>query len=505
MDVIQNLFQGFSTGLQPVNLLFCFLGVLIGTLVGVLPGLGPMGAIAILLPATFHMPPVTAMIMLAGIYYGSMYGGSTTSILVNIPGEAASVVTCLDGHEMAKQGRAGAALGMAAFGSFIAGTLGLIGLMLFAAPLSRFGLTFGPPEYFGVILLGLVLVVYLSHGSIIRSLIMAGVGLILSCVGIDRISGSSRMTFDMLELWNGIDMVSLGMGLFGISEILITLEESVNPEILKTKIKNLLPTLSDWRQSRGPIFRGSLLGFFLGILPGGGAVIGSFLSYGMEKRLSKTPERFGKGAIEGLAGPESANNAATSGAFVPFLTLGIPPNVVMALFFGALLIHGIRPGPFLISNHPELFWGLISSMYIGNVMLLILNLPLIPLWVQVLKVPYRILFPLILLLCIIGSFSVNNSGFDVLVMVIFGVVGYLFRKFGYECAPLILAFVLGPLLELNFRQALLGSQGSFSIFFTRPIAAGAILVAMILFVTAFIPYFKKDGRKAQAPQERRSV
>ncbi|MDA8125133.1 MAG: tripartite tricarboxylate transporter permease [Deltaproteobacteria bacterium] len=496
MDVIHNLFYGFSIGLQPVNLLFCFLGVLMGTLVGVLPGLGPMGAIAILLPATFHMSPVTAMIMLAGIYYGSMYGGSTTSILVNIPGEAASVVTCLDGHEMAKQGRAGAALGMAAFGSFIAGTMGLIGLMLFAAPLSRFGLKFGPPEYFGVILLGLILVVYLSHASILRSLIMAGVGLILSCVGMDKISGSPRMTFDMLELWNGIDMVSLGMGLFGISEILITLEESANPEILKAKIKNLLPTFADWRQARGPIFRGSLLGFFLGILPGGGAVIASFLSYGVEKRLSQTPERFGKGAIEGLAGPEAANNAATSGAFVPFLTLGIPPNVVMALFFGALVIHGIRPGPFLINSHPDLFWGLISSMYIGNVMLLVLNLPLIPLWVQVLKIPYRILFPLILLLCIIGAYSVNNSAFDVLVMVIFGIVGYLFRKFGYECAPLILAFVLGPLLELNFRQSLLSSQGSFAIFFTRPIAATAILLAGLLFTTSFIPHFRKGKDKA---------
>jgi putative tricarboxylic transport membrane protein len=496
MDVIHNLYYGFSIGLQPLNLLFCFLGVLMGTLVGVLPGLGPLGAIAILLPATFHMSPITAMIMLAGIYYGAMYGGSTTSILVNIPGEAASVVTCLDGHAMAKQGRAGAALGMAAFGSFIAGTLGLVGLMFFAAPLSRFGLRFGPPEYFGIILLGLILVVYLSQASIIRSLIMAGVGLILSCVGIDRITGSPRMTFDMLELWNGIDMVSLGMGLFGISEILITLEESADPEILKTKIKSFLPTLEDWRQSKGPILRGSVLGFFLGILPGGGAVIASFLSYGIEKRLSRTPERFGRGAIEGLAGPESANNAATSGAFVPFLTLGIPPNVVMALFFGALVIHGIRPGPFLISSHPDLFWGLISSMYIGNVMLLVLNLPLIPLWVQVLKIPYRVLFPLILLLCIIGAYSVNNSGFDVLVMVLFGVVGYLFRKFGYECAPLILAFVLGPLLELNFRQSLLSSQGNFSIFFTRPIAATAILLACLLFTTSFIPYFRKGKNKA---------
>jgi putative tricarboxylic transport membrane protein len=495
LDVFHNLFYGFSIGLQPVNLLFCFLGVLMGTLVGVLPGLGPMGAIAILLPATFRMSPVTAIIMLAGIYYGAMYGGSTTSVLVNIPGEAASVVTCLDGYEMAKRGRAGAALGIAAFGSFIAGTLGLIGLMLFAAPLARFGLEFGPPEYFGVIFLGLTLIVYLSQGSIIKSLMMGGVGLILSCVGLDRITGSTRMTFDLLELWNGIDMVSLGMGLFGISEILITIEERATPEILKTKIKNLLPNRSDWMQAKGPILRGSVLGFFLGILPGGGAVVSSFLSYGLEKRLSKTPERFGKGAIEGVAGPESANNAATSGAFVPFLTLGIPPNVVMALLFGALLIHGIRPGPFLLRDHPDLFWGLISSMYIGNVMLLILNLPLIPIWVQVLKIPYRILFPLILLFCLIGSYSINNNSFDLLVMSIFGVLGYLFRKFGYEGAPLILAFVLGPMFELNLRQSLLLSHGSFLIFFTRPISAIAILLAITFFITSFIPYFKKGTIK----------
>ncbi len=472
-----------------------------GTLVGVLPGLGPMGAIAILLPATFRMSPVTAIIMLAGIYYGAMYGGSITSVLVNIPGEAASVVTCLDGHEMAKRGRAGAALGIAAFGSFIAGTLGLMGLMLFAAPLARFGLEFGPPEYFGVILLGLTLIVYLSQGSVIRSMIMGGVGLILSCVGLDRIAGSTRMTFDLLELWNGIDMVSLGMGLFGISEILVTLEETAAPEILKTKIRNLLPNRSDWKQAQGPIFRGTVLGFFLGILPGGGAVISSFLSYGLEKRLSKAPERFGKGAIEGVAGPEAANNAATSGAFVPFLTLGIPPNVVMALLFGALLIHGIRPGPFLLKDHPDLFWGLISSMYIGNVMLLVLNLPLIPVWVQVLKIPYRILFPLILLFCLIGSYSVSNNSFDVLVMVIFGVLGYLFRKFGYEGAPLILAFVLGPMLELNLRQSLLVSHGSFLIFFTRPISAIAILLAIILFLTSFIPYFRRGRGKSESPME----
>ena len=414
MDTLHSLFYGFYIGLQPDNLLFCFIGVLIGTLVGVLPGIGPVGAISILLPATFRMSPVPAIIMLAGIYYGAMYGGSTTSILVNIPGEAASVVTCLDGYEMAKQGRAGPALGIAAFGSFIAGTLGLIGLMLFATPLAEFALKFGPPEYFGIILLGLTLLVYLSHGSVIKAIMMGAFGLILSFIGLDPINASPRMTFNILQLWDGIDMVPLAMGLFGISEVLINIEESETPQILKTKIKNLFPSMLDWMQAKGAILRGSILGFFLGILPGGGAVISSFVSYGLEKRISKEPEKFGKGAIEGVAGPESANNSATAGAFVPLFTLGIPANIVMALLFGALVIHGMRPGPFLLKDHPDLFWGVISSMYIGNVMLLVLNLPLIPLWVQVLKVPYRILFPLILLFCIIGAYSLNNSIFEVL-------------------------------------------------------------------------------------------
>jgi putative tricarboxylic transport membrane protein len=435
--------------------------------------------------------------MLAGIYYGAMYGGSTTSILVNIPGEAASVITCLDGYQMAKQGRAGAALGISAFGSFIAGTLGIIGLMIFAAPLAKFALNFGPPEYFGVILLGLTLLMYLSHGSIIKALMMGMLGIILSCVGIDHIHGTSRMTFDLLQLWDGIDMVPLAMGLFGISEILINIEESGTPEILKTKIKNLFPSLSDWAQSTGPILRGSVLGFFLGILPGGGAVISSFVSYALEKRLSKEPERFGKGAIEGVAGPESANNSASAGAFVPLFTLGIPANIVMALLFGALVIHGMRPGPFLIKDHPDLFWGVISSMYMGNVMLLVLNLPLIPLWVQILKIPYRILFPLILLFCIIGAYSLKSSGFEVLLMFIFGGVGYLFRKFDYEPAPLLLAFVLGPMFETNLRQSLTLSKGSFSIFFTRPISAVAIVLAIILLVTSFIPYIAKAREKIE--------
>jgi putative tricarboxylic transport membrane protein len=497
VEILQNLFYGFSVAFHPMNLLCCFLGTLMGTLVGVLPGIGPIGAISILLPATFRMEPISAIIMLAGIYYGAMYGGSTTSILVNIPGEAASVVTCLDGYEMAKQGRAGAALGIAAFGSFIAGTLGIIGLMIFAAPLAKFALRFGPPEYFGVILLGLTLLMYLSHGSMLKALMMGALGLILSCVGLDHIHGTPRMTFNLLQLWDGIDMVPLAMGVFGISEILINSEESGAPEILKTKIKNLFPSLSDWAQSKGAILRGSVLGFFLGILPGGGAVISSFVSYGLEKRISKEPEKFGKGAIAGVAGPESANNSATAGAFVPLFTLGIPANAVMALLFGALVIHGMRPGPFLIKDHPDLFWGIISSMYIGNVMLLVLNLPLIPLWVQVLKVPYRILFPLILLFCIIGAYSLKNGVFEVLLMFIFGGVGYLFRKFDYEPAPLLLAFVLGPMFETNLRQSLTLSKGSFSIFFNRPISAVAIVLAIILLVTSFIPYIAKAREKIE--------
>ncbi len=504
MDVLNSLFYGFSICLQPENLVFCFTGVLIGTLVGVLPGLGPIGAISILLPTTFRMSPVSAIIMLAGIYYGAMYGGSTTSILVNIPGEAASVVTCIDGYQMARKGRAGAALGLSAFGSFIAGTLSLVGLMLFASPLASFGLEFGPPEYFGVIFLGLSLVTYLSQGSVIKAIIMAALGLLLSCIGLDSIQASPRMTFNLMQLWDGIDMVPLAMGLFGISEILINIEATSKSEILKTKIKNLFPTIADWIQAKGAILRGSVLGFFLGVLPGGGATIASLLSYSVEKRVSKEPQRFGQGAIEGVAGPEAANNAATGGAFVPFLTLGIPPNVLMAMLFGALVMHGIRPGPFLLTKHPDVFWGLISSMYVGNIMLLVLNIPLIPLWVQVLKIPYRILFPLILLFCIIGSYSLRNNSFDVLVMLVFGIVGYLFRKFDYEAAPLILAFVLGPILELNLRQSLIHSKGSFLIFVTRPISLVTVSVALALFILPLIGYLlrtKKAGTTGKSTKE----
>ncbi|PKN63041.1 MAG: transporter [Deltaproteobacteria bacterium HGW-Deltaproteobacteria-15] len=494
MDTLHSLLYGFSIGLQPANILVCFIGVLVGTLVGVLPGIGPVGAISILLPISFQLSPVSGIIMLAGIYYGCMYGGSTTSILVNIPGEAASVVTCLDGYEMAKKGRAGAALGIAAFGSFVAGTLGLIGLMFFAAPLAELGLRFGPPEYAAVIFLGLTLITYLSHGPVLRGLMMGALGLILSCIGLDPIQASPRMIFNTLYLWDGIDLAPLAMGLFGVSEVLTNIEKSADPEVLRTKIKNLFPTLQDWIHSKWAILRGSVLGFLLGVLPGGGPVIAAFVSYGLEKKLSKQPHLFGKGAIEGVAGPESANNSACSGGFIPLFTLGIPPNVVLALFFGAMMIHGIRPGPLLLQDHPDIFWGVVSSMYIGNVMLLVLNLPLIPLWVQLLKIPYKILFPLILLLCLIGSYSIKNSAFDMFVMIFFGVVGYLFRKFGYEAAPLILAFVLGPMLELNLRQSLIISEGSVLIFFTRPISAVTVAFSILLLATSFISFLRK-GRK----------
>jgi putative tricarboxylic transport membrane protein len=486
MDIINNVLYGFSIGLQPLNLLFCFFGVLLGTLIGVLPGIGPVGAISILLPATFHMSPTSAIILLGGIYYGAMYGGSTTSILVNIPGEAASVVTCLDGYEMAKRGRAGSALGVAAFGSFIAGTLGLFGLMFFAAPLAKTALKFGYPEYFAITLLGLTLIIYMAQGSLLKGLMMGLLGIILSCVGIDPVLGSGRMTFDVMDLADGIGMVPLAMGLFGISEALVNIDEQAGRTILKTKIKNLFPSFSDWQMSRGPILRGSVLGFLLGVLPGGGPVIASFISYGLEKRLSRQPERFGKGAIEGVAGPEAANNSATSGALVPLFTLGIPANIVIALLMGALVIHGMRPGPSFIKDHPDIFWGVLSSMYIGNVMLLVLNLPLVPMWVQVLRVPYRILFPLILLFCLIGAYALNNNIFDIFTMVIFGLIGYLFRRFGFEGAPLILAFVLGPILELSLRQSLMLSRGSFTIFFTRPISACAVIIAFLVLGSSLV-------------------
>jgi putative tricarboxylic transport membrane protein len=499
VDLLGALGAGFAVALRPENLMFCFMGVFIGTLIGVLPGIGPVGAMSLLLPATYQVTPEAAVIMLAGIYYGAMYGGSTTSILVNIPGEAASVVTCLDGYQMARRGRAGPALGISAIGSFVGGTLSIVGLTLLAPPLTTFALKFGPPEYFALMVLGLTILVYLAHGSMAKALLSAALGVVLGLVGLDAITAQPRLTFDRMELVDGVGLVPLVMGLFGVAEVLVNLEEGLKREIFKTRLGGLLPSRQDWKASTAPMARGSLLGFLLGILPGGGAVISSFLSYAVEKRVSKRPEEFGHGAIAGVAGPEAANNAATGGAFIPLMTLGIPPNVVMAMLLGAFMIHGVQPGPLMMAQKPELFWGVITSMYIGNLMLLILNLPLIGLWVQVLKVPYRILFPLILLFCLVGAYSVANTVFDIYVMLAFGALGYGMKKLRYEGAPLVLAFVLGPLLENNLRKSLILSQGDFAIFVTRPIAAVCLAIALFLLVSPLVPALAR--RRARVPVE----
>ena len=490
--IFENLSLGCHVAFSMGNLFYCFLGVLIGTLIGVLPGIGPVGTISLLLPVTFGISPTSAIIMLAGIYYGAQYGGSTTSILVNIPGEATSVVTCLDGYQMARRGRAGPALGIAAFGSFIAGTIGTMIVMLVAVPLSSIALRFGPPEYFSLIVLALAILSFLAHGSVIKAIIMAILGVSLSQIGIDGVTGRTRFTFGIIDMQDGLGLVPVVMGLFGVAEVLENLEGSLNIEVFKTKIKNLLPNLKDWAESIGAIIRGSFLGFFLGILPGGGAIISTFVSYALEKKLSKHPEKFGTGMIAGVAGPEAANNAASSGAFIPLFTLGFPSNAITALLLGALMIHGVQPGPALIEKHPDIFWGTIVSMYIGNVMLVILNLPLIGLWVKILKVPYKVLFPVLLLLCIIGSYSTNNSKFDVLIMLIFGVIGYLFKKFGYELAPLVIAFVLGPMLETSLRQSLLISKGDISIFFVRPISVACLIIALLVLL---LPVIMRKSRR----------
>jgi len=491
MDLLSSLQMAFSIALQQENLFFCFMGCLIGTLIGVLPGIGPVATISLLLPSTFHANPVSAIIMLAGIYYGAMYGGSTTSILVNIPGEAASVVTCLDGYQMARRGRAGPALGIAAFGSFIAGTLGIVLMMAISPPLAKVALKFGPPEYFSLMFVGLTVLTYLAAGSMIKALMMACVGIFLGTIGTDAISGVERFTYGSYTLMDGAGLVPVIMGLFGISEVLLNIEQSTKRMIYTTTLSNIFPTLRDWKDSIMPIIRGTLIGFFLGILPGGGAVIASFGAYAVEKKISRHPEKFGSGAIEGVASPESANNAASSGAFIPLLTLGIPANVVMAILLGALLIHGITPGPLLIKNHPEIFWGVIGSMYVGNAMLLVLNLPLIGIWVKILKIPYRILFPLILLFCLIGCYSINNNIWEIMIMLTFGIVGYLMKRFAYEGAPLILAFVLSPMIENALRQALLMSHGSFDIFVTRPISAALLGISLLLLASPLIPGLRK--------------
>lgn len=497
MDFFEHLAGGFAVALSVSNLFYCAIGAILGTAIGVLPGLGPPATIALLLPVTFKMDPVSAVIMLSGIFYGAMYGGSTTSILLNIPGEAASVVTCLDGYKMARNGRAGAALGISALGSFIAGSLAVLGISILAPTLASFALKFGPPEYFCLVLLGLMMAVYLSEESVLKGLMMGLLGLLLGTIGLDPVSGSERFTFGVSRLTDGVDFVVMVMGLFGLAEILCNLEAPENREIFKTALKGLLPTLQDWRQCWASVIRGSALGFFIGVLPGGGAIISSFAAYAVEKRLSKHPERFGSGAIEGVAAPEAANNAASTSSFIPLLTLGIPGNASIAMIFVALMIHGIRPGPLLLQEHPDLFWGVIASMYIGNVMLLGLNLPLIGFWVRMLKVPYRYLAVVVVVICVIGAYSVNNATWDVGMMVFFGVVGYLLRKFAFPASPFILAMILGPMLEKTLQQSLIASGGDFLTFVSRPISASLLAAAGCLMLTPAAKQIWKKYRSFQ--------
>ena len=495
MIFFDSLITGLNVACQPNNLFFCFLGVFVGTLIGVLPGFGPVATMSILLPVTYGIPPTTAIIMLAGIYYGAYYGGSTTSILVNIPGETASVATCMDGYQMARAGRAGPALGISAIGSFVAGTLSIVVLQVVAPPLVSVALKFGPPEYFSLMILGLVILTFLGEKSFIKSLMMAGLGILLGSIGIDRMTGGARFSFDIPEFLDGLGLVPIAIGLFGIAEILENIEMEIKRTVSAVKVERVLPSFQDLKVSTWPIIRGSVIGFFLGILPGGGGVLASFGSYAVEKMVSKHPEKFGHGAIEGVAAPESANNAAAGGGFVPLLTLGIPVGPVQSILLGALMLHGITPGPMLLQNHPDLFWGIIASMYVGNILLLILNLPLIGLWIKILKVPYGILFPLILVFCLVGAYSVNNSTIDVYVTFAFGVVGYLMRKFEYEPAPFILAFILSPIMETALRRSLIHSDGSFLIFLTRPISAGCLIVALVLLLSLIFPFIRKSRGK----------
>src|SRR5881397_1925636 len=491
-DLLSNLLMGFHVAANPFNILFCLLGALVGTLVGVLPGVGSVATIAMLLPITFGLPPVGALIMLAGIYYGAQYGGSTTSILVNIPGEASSVVTCLDGHQMALQGRAGPALSIAAIGSFFAGCVATVLVAALGAPLTSIALLFGPAEYFSLMVLGLIFAVVLAKGSVLKALAMIMAGLLLSMVGSDLETGAGRMTFDFAELADGIGFPNIALGVFGFAEIIRNLElPAESRDIVQAKVTGLMPTRKDLIDSSGAIARGTILGSLLGILPGGGAVIASFAAYTFEKKIAKNPSRFGRGAIEGVAAPESANNAAAQTSFIPLLTLGIPPNAVMALMVGAMTIHGIVPGPQVMTKQPELFWGMIASMWIGNLMLIVINLPLVGVWVTLLRVPYRLLFPSIIVFCCIGIYSINNSPTDVMISAMYGVVGYWLIKHDFEAAPMLLGFVLGPLMEENLRRAMLIARGDATVFFTRPISGGLLAVAIVLLILAVLPMIRK--------------
>jgi len=482
---MENLINGLAVALQAQNVVYCFLGCLVGTLVGVLPGIGPTGALALLLPITFQFDPIGAVIMMSGIAYGAQYGSSTTAILVNLPGEASSVITCLDGYEMARQGRAGPALGIAAMGSFIAGTVSVVGLMFLAPVLSRAALAFDSPEYFAMMVTSLVLVTYLVRGSMIKGLIMVCLGLFIATIGVDGLSGRARFTYGLISLQDGVGLIPFVIGLFGVSDILATLSARVKPEVI-SNIRGYLPTLQDWKDSGGAITRGSLLGFLMGILPGMSLMVPTFLSYSIEKRLSKHPEKFGTGVVEGVAGPESANNAAAVGTFVPLLSLGIPSNAFNAVLLGALMIYGMQPGPMLIKSHPDLFYGVVASMYLGNVMLVILNLPLIPLWVRVLKIPVNLLSVLILIFCFLGTYSINGNTSDVVITFAFGVLGYVLKRLQFETPPLILAYVLGPLIDVNFRQAMIISDGSMLVFMQRPVSVVLLLVGLAIVVTSFI-------------------
>ena len=480
VEILNNLSIGFATALAPDVLVYAFVGCLVGTLVGVLPGVGPLAGISLLLPVTFGLNATSAIVLLAGIYYGAMYGGSTTSILMRIPGEAASVMTCIDGYAMTQKGRGGAALAIAAVGSFVAGTLSVVALMLLAPPLAEFALRFGPPENFALLVLGLLVLAYMTSGPITRSLTMAALGLLLGMVGMDTMTGLFRFEYGLSELGDGIGIVPVAVGLFGISEILLSAGRTTKVDVRAPRLRELLPNRQEWRRSAAPIGRGTVLGFLIGIIPGPGHIISSFVSYSIERRLSKTPERFGHGAIEGVAGPESANNSATSGALVPMLALGLPSGAVPAIMMAAMMIHGIAPGPLLIQEQPAMFWGVIASMYVGNAVLLILNLPMVGIFVNILRIPYSYLYPSILAFATLGVYAVNNSVVDVWIMAGAGVVGYILRKLDYEIAPIILGLVLAPMLELNFRQSLAMSAGDYTIFFTRPIAAGMLLVALTL-------------------------
>ncbi|MFH5821262.1 tripartite tricarboxylate transporter permease [Georgenia sp. AZ-5] len=500
MDIIQTAVEGFAVVFEPQNLLFCLIGVTVGMLIGVLPGLGSAATISILLPVTYSVDPTTAVIMLAGIFYGAQYGGTITSVLLQLPGEASSVVTALDGYKMARQGRAGSALGIAAIGSFAGGTVAILGLTLVAPLVAGFALRFGPPEYAVLALLGILLVATLGNGSALKNAAAATLGLLLATVGRDPLLGANRFTFGSDQLADGFDFVIIAMGLFGVGELLYNLEHRARPQAAVPSFGRALPTRADVKESKGAIARGSVIGFFLGVLPGGGAAMSSLVSYAVEKRTSKTPERFGRGAIEGVAGPETANNAAATSSFIPLLTLGVPANATMAVLFGALLLQGITPGPLLMSEHPDVFWGVINSMYIGNIFLLVLSIPLIGIFVKILKVRTDVLAGLTVLIAMVGVYTVRNNAFDMLVVVAFGVLGYLMKKLGFEPGPLVLAFVLGSLLETSFRQSMRMFGGDATSFFTRPIS-GALLALVFVLVVVLPGVRALRARRAAAPKD----